>query len=194
MSPCHASTFQITTRMPSPFPSPYPPTQSQQREPPFLHPVTQAKSTVHLLISFLSRMSCNPASSPPSQLLSATGGHLPSTSTRIKSHALLQCWPSTPPERSSRWRAEMRHSILSKTSRTGFHIVRCSQETVSPVWFLHFLVSKKILKSFMVLPAPVTSSDSHEICRNLLQKIRAWLYVYPLHQNHIYTFPPIFLE
>ena len=38
-------------------------------------------------------------------------GHLPSTSTRIKSHAATA---DPPPEKSSGWKAEMRRSVLEE--------------------------------------------------------------------------------
>ena len=38
------------------------------------------------------------------------------------------CWPSTPPERSSGWKSEIRHSVLwEKPKRTSLQTARCFQ-------------------------------------------------------------------
>ena len=58
------------------------------------------------------------------------------------------CWPSTPLERSSGWRSEIRHSVLWEKPRTGLQVVRCfevkilwAQILVNILWHLpiHFL-------------------------------------------------------
>ena len=69
-----------------------------------------------------------------------------------------------------------------KNGITGLQIVRYIQGLISWAQFLYLLISRKALKSCMLMTVP------HDY-RNLLQKICAWLQVLPLHQNHIYTDP-----
>ena len=77
---------------------------------------------------------------------------------------------------------------LGKTGRTGLQILKYFQEMILWAQFLQLLLSRKVLKSFMV-------TSTHETSRNLLQKICAWLHGLRLHQNHIYTdHPPSSLE
>ena len=47
------------------------------------------------------------------------------------------CWPSTPSEWSSGWRAETRCSALGKTGRTSFQVVRYSQDLILWAQFLY---------------------------------------------------------
>ena len=112
------------------------------------------------------------------------------------------CWFSTSPERSSGWRAEMRHPVLRgrvrvgrTTGRTGLQrdIFRkrfyepnsCISSNLekhwNPSWWWLLLMTWRNLHD--------TSRNLHESSRNLLQKkkICAWLHVFPLHQNHLYT-------
>ena len=66
----------------------------------------------------------------------------------------FNCWPWTHPERSSGWRSGMKHSVLwenwQKRSLDSYF-----QEAII-LWaqFLHLVISRKALKSFMVMSAP----------------------------------------
>ena len=63
-------------------------------------------------------------------------------------------WPSTPPERSSGWRSGVRHSELWENWWTDLYIVRYFQEKILWTQFLHLLITRKALKSFMVMSVP----------------------------------------
>ena len=102
--------------------------------------------------------------------------------TRIKSCAAAPAGFQYLPERSSGWRAEMRHSMLWENWQDSSSD-RYFQELISWAWSLYLLISRKVWKSFMVMTAP------HD-CSNLLQKICAWLHGVSLHQNHICTDHP----
>ena len=69
----------------------------------------------------------------------------------IISHCI--CWPLTLPDRWSAWKSGMRHCVFWKTGRTGLQIVWYFWEIL---WaqFLHFLLSRETLKSFMVMSTP----------------------------------------
>ena len=71
---------------------------------------------------------------------------------QITSH--YSCWPSTPPERSSGWSSGMRHSVLWKKNWQNGSSDRYFQEKILWAQFLHLLVSRKALQSFMVTSAP----------------------------------------
>ena len=68
------------------------------------------------------------------------------------------CWPSTHSERSSGIRKEAL-CVLGKTGIVGLQIVRYFQEKILWAQFLHLLISRKVLKSFMVILLLVTSSN-----------------------------------
>jgi len=108
--------------------------------------------------------------------LSATNWPSPCSSTRIRSHAaaadLDMSW------RSSGWRPGMRHSVLWENWQNRSS-ARSSQELILWARFLYLLLSRKALKHFWWWLFLMTGRN--------LQKICAWLYVFPLHQNHIYT-------
>ena len=95
---------------------------------------------------------------------------------------------STPPERSPEWWSGVRPSVLwvnwqNRSSDRYF------QEKILWAQFLHLFISRKALKSFMVMSTPCDCSNLYETSRKL-QKICAWLHVFPLHQNLIYTSLP----
>ena len=84
---------------------------------------------------------------------------------------------STPPERSPEWRSGMRPSVLwanwqNRSSDRYF------QEKILWAQFLHLFISRKALKSFMVMSTPWDCSNIYETSRKL-QKICAWLHVFP---------------
>ena len=77
----------------------------------------------------------------------------------------LQGWPSTPSEGSSGWTAGMRRSGENGQSQSSD---RYSQELTLWAQFLHLLISKKALKSFLVTSAPQdkqkSSAKKNNIC------------------------------
>ena len=73
------------------------------------------------------------------------------------------CWPSTPPVGSPGWRSGKTQLALWKTGRTGLQIVRYFQELILWAQFLHLLISRKVVNSFMVTSVPQDQ-------QNLLQK------------------------
>ena len=92
-------------------------------------------------------------------------------------------------ERAHRGEPEGGPRCSEKAGRTGLQIVRYFQEKVLRAHFLHLLVSRKALKSFVVTSAP------HELQGTRSQpsvKTCAWLYL-PLQQNHVYTNLPLCL-
>ena len=105
--------------------------------------------------------------------VSTTNWHLPwalaiylSTSARVKCIYCYNYWPSTPPEKSLGWRAENEALCAQGTTgRTGLQIVRYFQEPISWAQFLYLLISRKALKSLMVMTVPL-----HETGRSLLKK------------------------
>ena len=100
---------------------------------------------------------------------------------------LLQILSFNPPERSSAWRAEMGHSLLweNLAERSSD---RYFQEQIFWAQFLHLLISRKALISFMVT-AVSHDTKHHDTIRNL-QKLCAWLHVVPVNKiTYILTFP-----
>lgn len=94
----------------------------------------------------------------------------------ITSHC--SCCPSTPPERSSMWRSEVRHSMLWENRKN-----RSSDIYIQEIlWaqFLRLLISRKALKCFMVTSAPHDQQQPSAKC--ILDCMHL-----PLHQNHIFT-------
>ena len=84
---------------------------------------------------------------------------------------------------------------LGKTGRTGLQIVKYFQELIYIyIYPLHPLVSRKALKSFMVMTAPCDYQKPQETSRNLLE-----IYVFDRMYSpftkiaYILTFPPISL-
>ena len=101
----------------------------------------------------------------------------------IRSHC--SCWPSTSPEKCSGWRSGVRHSLLWETGRTGFQIVRYFQEKILLAQFLHLLVPRKTLKSFVVNLLLMTSS-------NLLQNVCLVAWAYPFANiTYVYEHSPL---
>lgn len=93
----------------------------------------------------------------------------------ITSHC--SCCPSTPPERSSMWRSEVRHSMLWENRKN-----RSSDIYIQEIlWaqFLRLLISRKALKCFMVTSAPHDQQQPSAKC------ILDYMHL-PLHQNHTY--------
>ena len=85
------------------------------------------------------------------------------------------------------FRVEIRNEALcalGKPSRTGLQIVRYYQEKILRAQFLHLLISRKALKSFMVTSAPCDyQQPSAKMC--------AWLHVSPFTKiTYIQIFPP----
>ena len=120
-------------------------------------------------------------------LVSTTSWHLLSTSTRINSYATAAADLQHPMKE---FRVEIRNRALctqGKTGRIGSQIVRHFQEPILWIQFLYLLISRKPLKSFMVVTASLDYQKLHETSRNILEKICAWLHVLSLHQNHLYT-------
>ena len=74
-------------------------------------------------------------------------------------------WPSTPPEGVQG--GEEKWSVLcsGKTDRTGPQIVRSFQELVLWAQFLYLLLSRKALKSFMVMIISCDYQKLHETSR-----------------------------
>ena len=116
--------------------------------------INSASTNIGVHVSF--RIIVLPRYMPRSGIaVPTTDWHLPSTSTKMKIMSCWSCWPSTPPEKSSGWRAEMRHSVLrGKAGRTALQIVRYFQEMILWAQFLHLFVSRKALKSLTVTSAP----------------------------------------
>ena len=89
------------------------------------------------------------------------------------------------------WRSECREKkwgtlCSRKTAKTGLQIVRYTQELILWAQFLYLLISRKVLKFFMVQIVSHDWQKLHKTRRN--SKINVCLTVY---QNHIYTiFPP----
>ena len=79
---------------------------------------------------------------------------------------------------SSGWRPGMRHSVLRENWQNRSSD-RYSQELILWARFLYLLLSRKALKPFWWWLFLMTGRN--------LQKICAWLHVFPLHQNHINT-------
>ena len=83
---------------------------------------------------------------------------------------------------------------LGKTGRIGLQIVKYFQELILGAQYLHPLVSRKALKSFMVMTAPCDYQKPQETSRNLLET-----YVFDRMYSpftkiaYILTFPPISL-
>ena len=101
---------------------------------------------------------------------------------------------STPSERSPEWRSGMRPSVLwanwqNRSSDRYF------QEKILWAQFLHLFISRKALKSFMVMSTPWDCSNLYETSRKL-QKNMCLVACIPLHQSHVYilTFPHSSLE
>ena len=103
------------------------------------------------------------------------------------------CWFSTPPEGVQG--GEQKWGILCswKTGRTSLQIVRYFQELILWAQFLYLLISRKALKSFVMMLVSRDSQKLHETSRSYLQKICAWLHVLALCQNHIYSVLPLYL-
>ena len=120
--------------------------------------------------------------------VSATNWHLPSTSTRTKSHAAAaadfqlplkgvqggeQKWG--PPCSGKNWQNRSSDSHIF----SGDHFM-------SPI-----LASPRIWKSTQFLHGDVCSSGLAvtftRLAETFCKKICAWLHILPLHQNHIYT-------
>ena len=81
------------------------------------------------------------------------------------------CWPPTPPERSSGWGGEMRHSVLwGKTLNRPSD--RYFPEKIFWAQFLHLLRARKVPKSFMVTSVPCVQQKPSA-------KISAWVHVHP---------------
>ena len=84
---------------------------------------------------------------------------------------------------------------LGKTGRTDLQIVKYFQELILGAQFLHLLVSRKALKSFMVTTAPFDYQKPRETSRNLLETC-VFDYLYSLFTKipYILTYPPVSLE
>ena len=81
-----------------------------------------------------------------------TNWRLASNSLRIKSCVAAAAGFQYPPERSSEWRAEMRHCVLRENlPRQIFRYLDIFQGKILWALFLHLLVSSKTLKSFMLM-------------------------------------------
>ena len=89
------------------------------------------------------------------------------------------------------WRSEGREKkwgtlCSRKTAKTSLQIVRYTQELILWAQFLYLLISRKVLKFFMVQIVSHDWQKLHKTSRN--SKINVCLIVY---KNHIYTiFPP----
>ena len=93
------------------------------------------------------------------------------------------CWFSTPPERSSGWRAEMRLSVLWE--KLAEQVFRWLDIFVNQ--FLFLLISRKAPKSFMVTSAP---HDKQEPSAKKKKKGGAWLSVFPPPNPLVYQASP----
>ena len=97
------------------------------------------------------------------------------------------CWPPAPLEGAQDGEQKWGTLCSPKPGRTGLQIVRYSQELIFWAQFLYLLVSRKALKSFMVMTVSHDRQKRHETSRNFLKNKHAWLHVLPLHQNCMYT-------
>ena len=97
------------------------------------------------------------------------------------------CWPPAPLEGAHDGEQKWGTFCSPKPGRTGLQIVRYSQELIFWAQFLYLLVSRKALKSFMVMTVSHDRQKRHETSRNFLKNKHAWLHVLPLHQNWMYT-------
>ena len=97
------------------------------------------------------------------------------------------CWPPAPLEGAQDGEQKWGTLCSLKPGRTGLQIVRYSQELIFWAQFLYVLVSRKALKSFMVMTVSHDRQKRHETSRNFLKNKHAWLHVLPLHQNCMYT-------
>ena len=106
------------------------------------------------------------------------------------------CWPSTPPERSSGWKAEMRHSVLGgKTGRTSLQIVRYFQEPILWAQFWYLLICIKALKSFMVMTVPHDQKSFRKLVESFWKNIGLIAYILPSPKSHIHwPFSSVSLE
>lgn len=75
---------------------------------------------------------------------------------------------------------------LGKTGRTGLQIVGYFQGKILWAQFLHLLISRKALKSFLVISAPMASSNLHETSSNLLWNACLTACT-PLHPSHLFA-------
>ena len=125
--------------------------------------------------------------------LPATNWHLPSASTRIKSCAAI----------GADFQPLLKGGTLCSGQGGGgeddwqnWSSERDFQEAILWAQYLYLLKSRKALKSFMVTTAPYDLAETfmtlaetfmtlaEDFCK---KNICAWLHVFPLHQNHLYT-------
>ena len=122
--------------------------------------------------------------------LAVSACHLP---LQGLNHVLLQLLTFNTHWRSSRWRAEMRRSVLSENWQHSLQFVRYSQELILWAQFLYFLISTKALKSFIVTTVSCDLQKLHETSRNFLKNKYAGLHVLLLYQNHMHAVLPHYL-
>ena len=104
------------------------------------------------------------------------------------------CWPLAPLEGAQDGEQKWGTLCSSKPGRTGLPIVRYSQELIFWAQFLHLLVPRKTLKSFMVMTVSHDKQKRHETSRNFLRNKHAWLSVLPPSPGlHVYCPSPLCL-
>ena len=90
------------------------------------------------------------------------------------------------------FRVEGRYEALcaqEKTGKTDFQIVRYFQKLILWDQFLYLLISRKAIKSIMVLTVSLDLEKVHETGRDFLEKYGLDCMCFPFTKNHIYTHP-----
>ena len=129
-------------------------------------------------------------------LVTATYWHLPSASIRIKSCSDFQHLLKGVQKRGHSFLnfSEMKHCVLGETGRAVLQIVKYLQEPILWIQPLYLLISRKALKTLhsdiCFSRLAISFMRLAETCKKKKKK-SAWLHVFPLHQNHIYTDLPL---
>ena len=111
---------------------------------------------------------------------SATKCHLPSISIRIKSSTVAA---ADFRDSLKEFRVENRNKVLwaqGKTGRTGLQIVRYFQETT--LWAPSSCISSYVKNTKILHGDDCSLWLAETFCKN-----PAWLHIFPLYQNHLYT-------